>query len=52
MSDRESSIFIARVYIAQARATPWRGWKFQLLEWAAKRRREASIKTGQMELFS
>lgn len=48
---RESSLHLARVYIAQARATPWLGWKFQLLEWAAKHRLAAAKQTGQMELF-
>ena len=48
----------ARVYLAQARATPHRGWRFRLMEWAADRYRSAVAEMalpddpgGQVRLF-
>jgi len=34
--------YMARVYLAQAKATKHRAWAFTLLSWAAKARREAA----------
>lgn len=44
---------MARVYLAQARATKHRGWAFTLLAWAAKCRKAAmnERRKGQIELF-
>lgn len=36
-----SHTHMARVYIAQARATPHRSWRTTLLDWAGARRRRA-----------
>lgn len=38
---RAAHIHQARVYLAQARATRHRGWRFRLMEWAADRYRMA-----------
>ena len=54
MSERASQINLARVYMAQARATPHRSFAFTLIEWAGAARRRA-MATGrlpeQAELF-
>lgn len=42
MSDRASQINLARVYMAQARATPHRSFAFTLIEWAGAARRRAA----------
>ncbi|MDT4880375.1 hypothetical protein FQZ97_1161230 [compost metagenome] len=44
---RADHIHQARVYLAQARATPHRGWRMILLSWAAKRRFAAMAATAQ-----
>lgn len=49
------NIHTARVYIAQARATKHRQWRFILLSWAAKRRLmalgEIRLNQSQRNLF-
>lgn len=42
MSERASQINLARVYMAQARATPHRSFAFTLIEWAGAARRRAA----------
>ncbi|MDQ0082883.1 hypothetical protein J2W35_003242 [Variovorax boronicumulans] len=42
---------MARVYLAQARATPHAGWRATLLAWA-RRRRVAGRRGQQLSLFS
>lgn len=53
---RADHIYQARVYLAQARATPHRSFRARLLSWAAKRRQQAaalsvSLPAGQIDLF-
>lgn len=43
---RAAHIHQARVYLAQARATKHRGWRFRLMEWAADRYRMAVAEVG------
>jgi len=42
VSERASQINLARVYMAQARATPHRSFAFTLIEWAGAARRRAA----------
>ena len=60
MSERESNIHLAKVYLQQARLTKHRNWAFVLLAWAANARIRASqnymeipkfIMVRQRELF-
>lgn len=46
-----SARFAARVYLTQARATPWPQWRATLLGWAKRLRTAGHAKVGQMELF-
>lgn len=43
---------MARVYIAQARATPWPDFRSTLIRWARRRLHDhiRSIRRGQMEI--
>ena len=43
---RAMHIRMARVFIQQARATPWPGFRARLLSWAADRRTKANKKPG------
>lgn len=53
MTERESNIHQARVYIQQARLTKHRNWAFVLLAWAANcRERATKITVGQLDLFA
>lgn len=47
VSDR----YLARVYLTQARATPWPQWRATLLGWAKRLRTAGHRKAGQLELF-
>ena len=46
---RAAHIHQARVYLAQARATRLRGWRFRLMGWAANRYRMAVNNTPDIE---
>lgn len=46
---RAAHIHQARVYLAQARATAHRGWRFRLMEWAADRYRMAVANAPDIE---
>ncbi len=53
MSSREINIYMARIYINQARASRRHSnWHAVLLGWAANNRLLAMRKIGQMELFA
>lgn len=43
-------LYMARVYLTEARRTPHRAWAFTLLQWAANRRLAAMQPKGQMGL--
>lgn len=53
-AERDSQLRLARVYLAQARATPHRSFAFTLIEWAGNARRRAFFveqpNAGQLEL--
>jgi len=54
MTERETNIYMARVYLAQARLSRQHSnWHATLMRWAANRRRMAFHKNGnrQMEMF-
>lgn len=51
MDDRAANIYIARVYLTEARRRRGQTFGFILLEWAANARRRAMAATVQRELF-
>ena len=51
VTDREWHRHMARVLIAQARATLWPDWRAFLIEWALRHRRDGNRPPKQPSLF-
>ena len=51
IDERQLKRHIARVYLEQARVTPWPNWRATLLAWAKRKRNESNALAMQRSLF-